>query len=188
LPWQGGNALALPNLDKLADVPVTAGPLPVSAELLRVRRIIAKQHEVYKQQHDPGIPREKREKAFAALRHEYEAVATIILDRPVTSWGQVREIAEIAWTEYPKEWALPADWEGRDDLDNASVLVLEDPTTHFNAGIHQRFALKAMARLIEAVLTLSGGSRRYYTMPGEVPVLQPYVTMVEVWKASRAAS
>ena len=49
LPWQGGNAFALPtDLGTAADLPVRAMPLPVSKECLQLREIIERQREFYR--------------------------------------------------------------------------------------------------------------------------------------------
>ena len=154
LPWQGGGAFALPDLSNAALVPVDAVPLPVSAECLALREIIERQREYYRRQHRSRSSQpEWREMAI-----EYSALAQVVLARPVTSWGQASEVAEIAWRYHHKAWG-PAP-EHFADYYKPPVLegTLEALTlaSGDQSGKHGR---SPSAVLIDAVLTLGGGQR-----------------------------
>lgn len=155
LPWQGGGALALPDLAKAALVPVTAGPFPVSAETIELRRILARQYEVHLMQFDGEpygrrrTPSDHRDRLWRECAEEYKKVASVVLDRPVASWGQAVEIAEICWRVHPKVWF------GEEPGRTFGSLTLQGYQKHSTADFYSR----PMPCLIEAVLQLGGGER-----------------------------
>jgi hypothetical protein len=104
LPWHGGNAFALPtDLGAAAELPVRTMPLPVSKECLKLRQIIERQREWYRRSAaDRGLAVNSRE--WRALAAEYAAVANVTLRRPIATWGQASEVAEIAWRYHDKAW------------------------------------------------------------------------------------
>jgi hypothetical protein len=76
----------------------------VSAETLELRRVLARQYEVHLMQRIPTISRKERDRLWRECSQEYARVGSVILDRPTPSWGQIAEIAEIAWRCSPKRW------------------------------------------------------------------------------------
>ena len=149
LPWQGGGALALS--DVVADVPVVSGPFPVSVETLALREILARRAALYARHHRTQAEREDCEVAQILNQFEYAETANKVLDRPVTSWGRVAELAEIAWACWPKVWYGPEPgMSGRLDLDGRQYRGCHD---------HNASRQAAAAQLIHAVVTLSEAPR-----------------------------
>ena len=155
LPWQGGGALALPDLTKAADIPVTAAPLPISAATIELRRIVDREAEIHRTRfgyHESGF----RGWPTIEEQHRYCEAAEVVLNRPVQSWADVAEIAEIAWKLQPKV-GLGAD--------RPRYVTLESYQPHLaawhgNIGMPCRDThARAIACLIEAVMTLGGGRR-----------------------------
>jgi hypothetical protein len=147
LPWQGGNAFALPtDLGAAAELPVRAVPLPISKETVQLREIIERQREWYRRSHaDRGLAVNSRE--WRALAAEYASLAGVVLKRPITSWGQASEAAEIAWRYHEKVW----DWNGeREWMTLANAPYCGDRSGRFPS---------AASVLIEGVLALAGGQR-----------------------------
>ena len=144
LPWQGGGVLALPNLGGAPQVPVTSGPFPVSDETLELRRIVERRRHINAM--EPG---DARSLARITRMLEYQDVANVILDRPVSSWGQVAEIAEIAWCCTPKVWygRMPGQTYGMLDLDGRQ-----------NRNV-AHWHLSPAPCLIAAVMQLTGAPR-----------------------------
>lgn len=181
LPWAGSKALALAEPAAAADLAVVETVFPVSTELRSLRSMIREhadwrleatiaQH--HKDERDlalfaararAGLEQETCFRTGLPLHDEvgrrvdaYEAHAAQILERPVRSWGDVAEIAEIAWSVAPK---VGDRWDGGPEAPVGTVPAL----LRKNATRHPRYqsdiSLAANAALIEGVLTMAGGER-----------------------------
>jgi hypothetical protein len=145
LPWKGGGALALPDLAEAARVPVTLAPFPVSAELLELRRLKRRLVELkaVPTQHalEDHFARHESDRAamrwFEVMYGEYWPIAQSIAERPVASWGQCVELAEIVW-DRKKKWRID---------NNVRKPHHHGDTDHI------------LATLVDGVLTLGGGER-----------------------------
>ena len=190
LPWQGGGAFALPDIGGAAGIPVTTGPLPVSAETLAMRSILARQYEVHLMPCSPHGAYELRNRLWRECALEYKALARVVLERPVQSWSQAVEMAEICWRHYPKVWVGPPTWEQRG---TRGVLALQEraPVDRWarlsleGAGVRRGSddplsPLQPFPHLIEAVLTLGGGQRREPTFAPDVQTLNRVAPASEI--------
>lgn len=153
LPMRGGNALAFPDVGAVPDIPVMTQPFAPSAELLECRRIVRAQAAVRGFHNGraggPGHP-------FYELAQEYAAVAGKVLDRPVCSWGQVVEIAEIAFRVADKQQETY--WQGGvtghlDGIDGHTAWRGREGWERSD------FWLRPAPTLIEAVMAMGGGER-----------------------------
>ena len=107
LPWAGKGALALPaDLGKAASLPVTPTPLPVSAEMLRLREIRRELHSIYLATPD-DYPKQDRPDEFGSrdgrtkawrevMRGKHTPAVAEIVGRKKPTWQDCVEIAEIA--------------------------------------------------------------------------------------------
>lgn len=135
LPFRGAGAL---ELDLTAPhVPVSAVPLPVSSTTLELRRIKHALHEIRQRQvcRDGSLSDEWRETVRA-----YDAEAELLLSRPVRSWADCVELAEVCWHTHWKGW----------DENGRVRLAPRWPDC---------IAERARISLIEGVLSLGGGQR-----------------------------
>ena len=106
LPWAGKGALALPaNLGKAAALPVTPTPLPVSAEMLRLRETRRELHSIYLATPD-DYPKQDRPDEFGSrdgrtkawrevMRGKHTPTKRQIIGRKKPTWSDCVEIAEI---------------------------------------------------------------------------------------------
>jgi hypothetical protein len=150
LPWSGKGALALPSdLGKAASLPVTAAPLPFSAECLQLRDIkrtlaaLPANCDLYR-----GFPGAKAP-WYDTMSNEYHPVYARLTRRPVRSWTDCVELAEAIWAFYEKDH--------RDGycVGPLTTKLSVDPR-HMHIGYYQREAIVA---LVEGVLDLGGGER-----------------------------
>lgn len=158
LPLSGGNAIELE--DQGAQYLGVVRPLPVSPECLELRAIVGRQRHLVRVSRTSRLSsfQEWRD-AYLRMSHEYTAIAETVLARPVTSWAQASEIAEIAWRWAPKAW--------QDDIglefprDRPGLLEGTMDTLTMASGRHRAGSPEKIphAVLIEAVLTLCGGER-----------------------------
>jgi hypothetical protein len=91
--------------------------LPVSAELLELRRIRNRLVELrdpatmqFSHGHPYGVEHSTM-KWFEIIHGDYCPAVDRFVDRSTVSWGRCVELAEIAWSQAPKEWV--ADSSGR---------------------------------------------------------------------------
>lgn len=178
LPWQGGGAFALPDIGRAAGVPVSTGPLPVSAETVELRRIMARQHEAHMMGCSTDEAYELRKRLWRKCAEEYAATSRAVLERPIQSWGQAVEIAEICWRYHPKAWAGPPGYNGvpRDGLVADWAVLSLDGAGMRRGGNH----LSPVPYLIEAVLKLGGGQRREPTFAPDVQTLDYVASASEI--------
>jgi hypothetical protein len=96
LPWAGKGALALPaDLGKAAALPVAPTPLPVSAEMLRLREIRRELHHIYLMGPDEFPNTDGRQKAWRdVMRNQHTPTVEQILGRKKPTWQDCVEIAE----------------------------------------------------------------------------------------------
>ena len=136
LPFRGTGALAL---DLAAPhVPVSAVPLPVSATTRELRHIKHVLHDINVQgraYREGALSREWWE-TFRA----YDAEAEVLLSRPVRSWADCVELAEVCWHTH---------WKGR----------YENGRVRLEPRRPDCIAERARINLIEGVLALGGGQR-----------------------------
>jgi hypothetical protein len=135
LPWRGGGAMAL-DLEA-PRVPVTPVSLPVSPEVRQMREILGALHEIRLENRCSGGPGSE----WAGLYREYRPLARRVVSRPVRSWSDCVELAEIAWNAWPC-------------IDKYSGRL--EPSHDGLMGTRQQ---SAAAALIEGVLTLGNGVR-----------------------------
>lgn len=158
LPWQGGGALALPDLAETARVPVSLGPLPVIPECLELRRIKEKLLERHLMRDKGGIDESQR--IWRSLHEEHERVAHSLYSKRVTSWSEVVAMAEIAWCYMPKEENRYFYGEGYTGRLAKGYPKDQPRAVSWVWGVAaQDCAIRANANLIEAVLSLGGGER-----------------------------
>jgi hypothetical protein len=184
LPWAGSKALALAEPTTVADLAVVETPFPASAEILRFRSMITEMSawrleatiaQERKDEVDLALFAERRrhgtepktffrtgQPLFSELKQRcdaWEAQAHKVLSRPVQSWGDVAEIAEIAWTVAPKVGDRMDD-KGEPAPPGATPALrryagsVRDPRNYID-----EFAIAANAALIDGVLTMAGGQR-----------------------------
>jgi hypothetical protein len=95
LPLAGKGALALPaELGKAAALPVMPTPLPVSAEMLRLREIRRELHNIYLAEYHSYNDRCAAWRDVMRKRHE--PTAQQIIGRKKPNWSDCVEIAEVA--------------------------------------------------------------------------------------------
>lgn len=149
LPWQGGNAFALPtDLGAAAGLPVRATPFPVSKECLQLRHIVECQREYYRRKY-ASHSCETTSPEWRAMAAQYRAIADVVLARPITTWGQASEIAEIAWRYHQKTWT-------HDGQQPERLVLAHNPET-LDRPVRGRPS--ATALLIDGVLALAAGER-----------------------------
>lgn len=154
LPFAGTKALTFAEPAAAADLAVIETSFPLSRDLIRYRAML-REHEEWRL--DATIARCFSHEPPSLLAEEvglrrrvYEDQAKTIMARPVHSWGDVAELAEIAWQAAPKRQELIGPDSDRTCLARGfwnRCEFIED------------FGMVANAALIEAVLTMSGGQR-----------------------------
>jgi hypothetical protein len=136
LPWAGKGALALPvGLGEAAQLPVTAAPLPFSAECLHLREI---------KRALAALPNVYDGRWGRMMASEYRPASERLRARPVRSWTDCVELAETIWAFWGKD---TRDWDG-----------LDRPTDKLSAKPLNIDAAPVVA-LVEGVLALGGGER-----------------------------
>src|SRR5262245_42635921 len=105
LPFSGGGAIALPDIGEAANLRVSQGPLPVSADLLECRRLLEEcaAPDLFVRPSLSDRENERRKQRYRTLRGDYNLSAYRILSRQVRTWSDCAEVAEIAWERAPKE-------------------------------------------------------------------------------------
>jgi hypothetical protein len=161
LPLAGTKALALVNPGQAETVAVTPVAMPVSDDLATFRALAREYSDLrYETWYGGKRPRgitdqEIVDTILSPSRRRVDSQAAMILQRSAPSWGDVGELAEIAWLAAPK-----------DDC------PIRRPSGQLKRGFWRRsgpephdfvheddLSLSANAALIEAVLTLTGGQR-----------------------------
>ena len=147
LPWGGKHALAVSDPDAAAALPVCEEPLPISDKGQAMRQLRRQLAEVHARPHSQA-----RSAEWFHLMLAYTEGATALADRPVRSWIDCVELAEVAWHLSPKaQRASDGEW-----------------LPHLRAGVHGTTvgffhaapsAERASAALVEAVMTLGAGER-----------------------------
>jgi hypothetical protein len=88
-------------LVKAADLQITQGPLPMSADAMRLRSLKRDLRRCYESQDDyPSLA--AYGDAWCEIRREISPLEESIQQRPATSWKDCVELAEVAW------WGIPA--------------------------------------------------------------------------------
>jgi hypothetical protein len=97
LPVAGKGALALPaDLGKAAALPMASTPLPVSAEMLRLREIRRELHSIYlKGPEDFPKPKGRQQAWRHLMVNHHRPTAEKIIGRRKPTWSDCVEIAEI---------------------------------------------------------------------------------------------
>jgi hypothetical protein len=152
LPWRGSGALALVDPGAAARLPVHHAPLPLSEAGLECRNIIRALIERPRTGDYSTLNAHWR-----ALHELYKPWAEEVLNRPVKSWSDCVEIAEIAWHWHPKAWLGPPHYTRTDQLEG--VMGYQSHATSVNPDPNYCFWLRPIPALIEAVLTMGGGRR-----------------------------
>ena len=135
LPLGGKGALSLANAAEASNVPVTAAPLPFSAEALRLRELRRGLRDCYLNQHTLG---ESYNAAWNQLMcRSYVPLEERIVARKDVTWAHCVELAEIVWMDMAHRF-------------------------DFEPGSQSRWQRRANNALVEAVLTLGGGERYYW--------------------------
>ena len=133
LPWSGKGALALPaDLGEAAKLPVTAAPMPFSAEALHLREIRRAMAAVPVPTNHPGGPGCPW---YEISTKEYLPAETRLARRPVRSWTDCVELAETIWAFRQK--------------DEHNKLYTGQPG----------YEAHLISALVEGVLNLGGGER-----------------------------
>lgn len=166
LPVAGSGAVAFADPAKAASIPMmTAAPLPFSADCLQLRSI-KRALAALPENSDIGSPGQKG-RWYRMQNEEYHPVKMRVSTRPVTSWTDCVELAEIIWTEWEKEChecrgSVSIDIEGRECREHG--FCERQPTAklavHANrVGPGSFYARHAITALVEGVLALGGGER-----------------------------
>lgn len=164
LPFAGTKALALINPADAEAIAVRPTTMPVSNDLLQFRSLtreyIRIRHDTWEDWHTGARSWESQQAAVdesitPAVRH-YEAAAMAIVARPVTSWADIGELAEIAWAVAPKDMCPVRERSG--ELQRG-YWRRRDPSNPYVWDHHDDLRLSAQAALIEGVLAMTGGHR-----------------------------
>jgi hypothetical protein len=158
LPFAGGKALSFVDMTEAAKFDVANAAFPVSRELAVFRHAA----EGIVEWCNIGAAKNAKmpvTKFIVQLRAREEArntAAHAIWSRPVQTWGDVADLAEVAW-----QYALKEEDFGANRLGRNPTGRLQQIDSRFTAETGDvRLAEHAAAMLIEGVLTLSAG-RRY---------------------------
>ena len=149
LPVAGSGAVAFADPAKAASIPMmTAAPLPFSADCLQLRSI-KRALAALPENSDIGSPGQKG-RWYRMQTEEYHPIKMRVSTRPVTSWTDCVELAEIIWTEWEK--------------DHRDGYCVGPPgnklAVHENqVGPGSFYARHAITALVEGVLALGGGER-----------------------------
>jgi hypothetical protein len=150
LPWSGKGALALPaDLGKAAALPVTAAPLMFSPECLQLREIKRALAALPVNCDNLGGFPGAKTPWYDTMTNEYGPTETRLVRRPVRSWTDCVELAEVIWGFWEKEHR-----DGYYVGPPFAKLSVNPGLT--SIGYHQR---EAIAALVEGVLALGGGER-----------------------------
>jgi len=136
LPLRGAGALELDATTP--HVPVSTVPLPVSGTTLEMRRIKQVLHDI--QLRGLAYRKGTLSAEWRETYHAYDAAAEVLLSRPVRSWADCVEMAEVCWHTHWKGW----DENGRVRLEPRRPDCIAE---------------RARINLIEGVLALGGGQR-----------------------------
>jgi hypothetical protein len=149
LPLAGKGALAIPDLGKAAQLPVTVAPMPFSPEALRLREIRRELNACYLGQHDYLDGLKGYDRAWTDLmRNHYHPLVKRVIGRPPATWTHCVELAEIAWVSLAHKRSIN---DSQGSVQRPLVFGKEEP----------------VEALIEAVLTLGRGDRFYWNTPRE---------------------
>lgn len=149
LPVAGSGALAFTDPAKAAAIPMmTAAPLPFSADCLQLRSI-KRALVALPENSDSGSPGQKGP-WYRMQNEEYHPIKMRVSTRPVKSWTDCVELAEIIWTEWEKDHS-DGYCVGR-QIDKLAV-------HEHRVGPGSFYARHAIVSLVEGVLALGGGER-----------------------------
>jgi hypothetical protein len=154
LPWQGGGALALPDIGSALSAEAVS--LPVSAECLDLRQIKRELASTHLAQ--TTLSYDERNRRWTHLWGRHHAVAQVLYDRPVRNWSQVSELAEVAWFHAQKEEEELGDPSWR-YYSYTGRLARTTGDSCWRSWSSSSSATASYAALIEGVLTLTGGER-----------------------------
>jgi hypothetical protein len=157
LPWAGRGALALTtDLGKAAQLPVTAAPLPFSADTLRLRDIKRALHALrtndcrrglrWRFAAEPPYYGDYSARWILMKTQEYNPVQERLAARPVRSWTDCVELAEAIWTFWTKQ----------DPIAGPTTSKLSANSNHAVIGDHQH---RMIVALVEGILALGGGEK-----------------------------
>lgn len=161
LPIAGTKALALVNPGQAESVAVAPVAMPVSNELATFRAIAREYSDLrYETWYGGNRPRgmtdqEIVDTILVPSRRRVDSQAAVIMQRPAPSWGDVGELAEIAWLAAPKDDCPTCPRSGQLKRGHWRR---SGPEPH--DFVHEDdLSLSANAALIEAVLAITGGQR-----------------------------
>ena len=105
LPVAGKGALALPtDLGTAAALPVAPTPLPVSADMLRLREIRRELHEIYLWgPHDFPKPKARQQAWRDVMVNRHRPTEGLIIGRKNPTWRDCVEIAEVCMHSVTRE-------------------------------------------------------------------------------------
>jgi prolyl oligopeptidase PreP (S9A serine peptidase family) len=154
---EGRRLFSFPNVAALPDIPVIAKGFAPSAECLELRQIKRELTASHLAQEQLGY--EESNRRWAALWHRHDAVAQVLYDRPVRTWSQVSEFAEIAWLHAQKEEEEMGDPSWRYSVNTGRLARKTESNSNWRGWSSCSSATASYAALIEGVLTLTGGER-----------------------------
>lgn len=125
-----------------ADLPAMPSP-----ELLALRANLAERATLYAFEPTTELEDANHTAALILSRIAYGEQAQAILDRPADDWAQIAELAEVAWSAWPKVWYGPMP-------PNVALDLEHRQRRHWN-DVGQA----AAAQLIHAVVKLTHGQR-----------------------------
>jgi hypothetical protein len=130
LPPIGGGAVALAEPAKAAGLQITQGPLPLSADALRLRALKRDLRRCCESQDNyPSLT--AYGDAWREITREIGPLEERIQQRPARSWIDCVELAEVAWWEIQHR--------GRDRYTNHAAVALTEAVLSLGGG--ERFYL-----------------------------------------------
>jgi hypothetical protein len=147
LPWAGRGALALPaDLGQAAHLPLTAAPMPFSADCLQLRDI---KRALAALPNDSDLGHADCKGPWhRMMTHEYRPAERRLYERPVKTWTDCVELAETIWAFWSKE---------HEDGYCVGPVTGRLCTSERDWSAHNQ--RHAIAALVQGVLTLGGGER-----------------------------
>jgi hypothetical protein len=117
----GGGALTLADPVKAAGLQITQGPLPLSADAMRLRSLKRDLRRCCVSQDDyPSLS------AYGEITYEISPLEKRIQQRPATSWTDCVELAEVAW------WGIQH--RGIDRYTNHAAVALTEAVLNLGGG------------------------------------------------------
>ena len=121
----GGGVVALAEPAKAAALQITQGPLPLSADALRLRSLKRDLRRCYEGQDDyPSLG--AYGDAWREIRREISPLEERIQQRPATSWTDCVALAEVAW------WGIQH--RGIDRYTNHAAVALTESVLSLGGG------------------------------------------------------